>query len=1052
MHISAKFRRKIIPIMPSYRSRKIIDTLLGNGRILTLFFLFLIIFGSISLLGLKRQGFPDVAINMAIVRVVYPDANAEQVERDILLPVERTVDGLDDVKEHQSMSFNNLGMVYVTFDESGDVGARVAELRNEVSLLSLPTDVTDVTVEQLSIKEIGDISIAVFGESAEERYVNAEQIKKQLNEIQGVKTIDVVAQVSPTIDVVFNERKLESFEITRTQAEQAILNANSMMPTASFATKDGLQMQVSSKLEMTSLVDLRKIQVAPGVELKDVATVQESYVESDAYNNVGFRDKEHCFCELIIQPATVLNLYIKDDADLLSISDEVDLLLEEVNEDTDTAVLLVNSADDVRMQIDEILWSLFGKPIESLGPFSFLGYALGGLGLVLLFLLLFMNARIALLAALSIPMSLLLTSIVLAVAGVDLNTLVLFSMVLAIGLVVDPTIVFLESFERFRARGMSARDAAAETYTTVGKGVFLAVMTNVLVFVPFGVVSGFFGEIIQYIPITIIPAMLASMVIPVLFFLPFVAVVTRKETKVVGIGEETWTIGIAFGKMIQALLGSGKGRGLARIAVVVLLFTLPVAVGVPLISSGAIEVVQFSSAGDADYLIVNGALPAGWTRDRARIEVVNNVEQILAEQPEIKKFGYMGQGGNNFTLFVTLVPMDQRKHLEMRTSAELDRDLNDVFSSIKDAEIVSTAAYTGPPQSQYPIKLQVFNDDSETLRYATEKIAQFLRAQDGVKQVNSSEEDEDGIANYIYSIDKASGINPFMVAGLVSEQFGERDIGSLELEGVSYRVNTRTGKTLASLKDIENLTVGRQKLGASLSDPEPFSTQTIQRLNGKRYVEISASVEEGVNILVLQSELDAFLTEERLQEWGLSGSAIDSRGDADSITESFTDLFIALGIAIFLIYVLLVGFFRSFVEPFIILFAIPLGLVGVFLAVAFTTGQLGFLELLGVVAMAGVVVNVTILIIDYANQLRQQGYSAQDAISQSIGTRLRPIILTQITAFAGLVPLMFYSPFWKGLAASIIFGIAASAGLSLFLTPILYSWSKKLGDRFQKSK
>jgi multidrug efflux pump subunit AcrB len=229
-------------------------------------------------------------------------------------------------------------------------------------------------------------------------------------------------------------------------------------------------------------------------------------------------------------------------------------------------------------------------------------------------------------------------------------------------------------------------------------------------------------------------------------------------------------------------------------------------------------------------------------------------------------------------------------------------------------------------------------------------------------------------------------------------------------------------------------------------------SQSIARLDGKRYVEVRAKVDEDtIDPLKVQSALTDYLTKDKLTSLGLSDtSATKTKGIAGSVATSFTQLFLALIIALFLIYLILVGFFRSVLSPLIILFAVPLGFIGVFPAVAIATGQLGFLELLGVVAMAGIVVNVTILIIDFANQMRAKGMSAQEAISTSIAVRFKPILLTKMTIFAGLMPLALFSTFWRGLATVIVFGIVVSGFLSFVTTPILYVWFDAVGNWFKR--
>jgi len=514
-------------------------------------------------------------------------------------------------------------------------------------------------------------------------------------------------------------------------------------------------------------------------------------------------------------------------------------------------------------------------------------------------------------------------------------------------------------------------------------------------------------------------------------------------------------------------------------------------VGGALIQTGAIEVVQFSESDDSDFMLINADLPAEWTFDKAIEEVVGPVQDQLKNYPEIKNFSFFEQGGNSFTMLVTLFPVNEREEEGMRTSEELASDINDDLEKMKlDAVIEASTSSEGPPQDEYPIRIRLLNEDDEALALLAEDVAQYLSDVDGVDLVETSADEatSGGTVTYVLANNEPLTISPFLVYGKIEERLAKTSLGNLTFDHQSYEVmsvmtpEVTSDKTLTDIRIItaEEMIYEQQvaaieaQFGDQLNDPNfpnpidalekpeavylrdlideksVLESESIQRINGDRYVEVYAKVEDDADALQIQADLEEYLDADKLDEFGLPEDTVDFKGSADSIQQSFTDLFISLAVAIFLIYVLLVGFFRSYLEPFIILFAIPLGMVGVFGSVAMTTGQLGFLELLGVVAMAGIVVNVTILLIDYANQLQRAGRTPADAISTSVAVRFRPIILTQLTAFGSLIPLVYLSPFWKGLAAAIIFGIISSALLSLFLTPILYLWANNMTERTKK--
>lgn len=1041
--------------MPSKIVQKFVDFLFNNGKILFLLFGFLVIFGALSVSQMHRQGFPDISVNVAGVQVIYPNASADQVEKEVLGPIENEIAGIETVTEYESTASDSFGLIFVTFDAKADADEVLSDLRDAVKSVTLPEDAMEPVVSSYSVNGSGEFIVGVTGyPDGQQLYDAGESFEATLETVDGVKKVTPLNPISPEVVITFDARKLAKHKLMRSQVEQTIQTSQFAAPVGSFV-EDGMETSIQVSQELEGLEDLKTLQIAPRVELQDVAEVTTRLNNNDYYNRIGYREFDEN-SELFIERALLYAIQIESDADILVVSDALEAELDVLNErDAETSgnfVMMYNQGDETRTQIEEITKSIFGENIEALGVFGFLGYLLGGLSFVVILMFLFMNWRVAVLSAISIPLSLFFAAIYLHLSGIDLNTIVLFSMVLVIGLVVDPTIVFLEALQRYREQGFSPREAAAKTFSTVGLGIFLAVVAHTVVFVPFGVVSGFFGQIIAYIPATVIPALVASIFVPALFYTPVAAYLLRPKKGVVVVGElaGTWKIGQVFGNAVNWLLGPGKMKAVLRVGVVLVIFALPFVVAGGLVSTKTVQVVQFASQDDSDFLLVNGSVNGEWTFEKSVYDVVVPMQNELAKQPEIKNFFYYSQQGNSFTIMATLLPMEERSEKDMRTSNELAADLNESFTTLNlDADIEASTSSEGPPQDSFPVRVRIFEDDLALLMGAVADVKTHLESQEGVKRVDDNVSQGTSGGSLTLAIDSQSGQNAFMTYAMLSDQLAENKLGKLEVENDSYEMISLMSPGINSQDELEMI-VGSD---ANFVQKESVS---IHRLNGERYAEVFASVEEGVDPLEVQAELESYLNADKLKELQLSEDAADFEGSADSIEESFSDLFLALAISIFLIYMILVAFFRSFVEPFIIILAIPLGLVGVFPALWVTTGQLGFLELLGVVAMAGMVVNLTILLIDYANQLQRQGKSPREAIATSVSVRFRPIVLTQMASFGGLIGLIFLSPFWKGLASAIVAGIIASAFLSFFTTPILYQWThssnellKRVGKKFR---
>ena len=1047
-------------------AKRLADGLFGNKQLLILAFVFVLAAGIYGVVSSKREGFPAVSINVGLVSVIYPGASANQVEEQIAKPLEAAIAGIKSVSEYEFTASDGAAFGSVTFKDGADVREAIRDLTNTVSRVNLPEEANEPEIQEISAGGTGDILLGVAGIADPwSLYAKAKEIRDRLGEVEGVASVKIVSGPTPTIRIDFDRDKLAALGMTREQVEGIIRGANVDLPIGTFVNSQNLEVVVGLRKTLPDVTALQNLRIAGETRLYEVANVYPQLDAKDAYTWVGYRESEEISSAFKRGPAIGLSIDGRDGEDLVVVQHRIDDEIAEIAAESNSServITIFSQAEDTEDQVDEIRAGIFGEPIKGWGPVGVVGYLFSGLGLIVLLLLIFVNFRVAVLAAISIPLSLLVGFAFLKFLGINLNTIVLFSMVLVIGLVVDPTIVLLEAMQRYKSQGYAGRELLAKTLSVVGAGVTLAVITNLIVFVPFGVVSGFFGQIIRYIPLTVIPAIIASLVAPVLFILPVAtrwlpagrAIASDVDPELVGVG----VVAQRFGNLIKSLLAPGAGRAALRVLLVVFILSLPVIMAGVFVASGSIKFVQFSTPEDSDFMLVDASIPANWTHERAVQEIAMPVEKVLADQPEVKQFAYFQQSGNSFTLLVSLWPAADRAEGDMRTAEDVMADMNDSFPKPAGAEVEASLSQPGPPQDKYPVKIRVYDNDLDKLRRATEDVAKFLRAQDGVVKVSDTLgvlEPQTGATMLVLDPENPLSANPMAVWGLARSRLSESELDTWTFASESFVVTSRLLPEVRNIDEITGLPValGGQSLGTindALESTVIEPAVRIQRLNGSRYVQIQAKLNPDTDPIAIQTELNNYLSADKLKELDLRENATQSKGAADAIAQSFQDLFVALLIALFLIYVLLVALMRSFVMPAIILFAVPLGLAAVFPALAATTGQLGFLELLGVVAMAGIVVSVTILIIDFANQMKREGVSTPEALGLATAVRLRPILLTKATVVGGLIPLMIYSPFWKGLAIVLASGVAVSGFLSLILTPILYLWADALGKGWRR--
>ncbi len=733
-------------------------------------------------------------------------------------------------------------------------------------------------------------------------------------------------------------------------------------------------------------------------------------------------------------------------------------------------------------QVHEVVSGLVGGELPYDSVFSYAGYVFGGIQLVFLVMLLFVSWRAAVASALALPLSLIFVNIYIYFSGENLNTLVLFSLVLAIGLVVDPALVLLESIQRKVDTGLTGTEAALAAVKDVGMGLFLACLTSILVFVPFGVVSGILGQIIVYIPMTIIPAVVGSYVVP-LVFLTWIGGHFLKRGKAGDEEENLWGIAkllIRFNRWILS------GSRILRVFIIVVALVLPMAVAGYYFSTGLVKSVQFSSSENYDQLQLSYSYFPSTSVER-REALYEKVLKIIVKHDEVQSIFPIGEG----TVFIQLkAALDRPDTISADLAEEINKELADEVGD--DFFDVRTGVISnGPPAGAYQVTIAIKSEDLDAMKTAAMDVADTLLnvcEKDNVFTVETScanpvvEKVDDGFTGKESTVievllDRTILQNnqltipnaplTLMVNMALSNLFqvnGGESVGTVTMDGDA--VNIVLDKKAAdpdTLKDIENtviFTMGGQSL--KLKDfaviREVESPASITRQDGETISVVKARLEMGKDdqataALVQQAVIDYYEADDsaKTTELGLDQGAIGeySEGDSASFIKSFQELFVALLLAIILTYVVLVVFFSSFTQPLVILFAVPLTFIGVFPALAYLgNGQFGFLEIIGLIILVGIVENVAIFLIDAAYQKIRDGWSDVEAISYASGIRLRAVLLTKMTTLVSLLPLAILSEQYRSLSLVIMFGLLTSGVTSLFTTPILFVFFRWLSLKF----
>lgn len=1036
---------------------KLVRFFFDNGRLVWLIIICILIGGIAGLKSLRREGFPAVTIKTVAIQTIYPGATSSEVESKVTKQIESAIKDAKGMKDFSSVSQNSYSQVVINFDESVNIDQAVQDIQNKVSTAKsdLPKEVEQPKVITWNT---GGPSF-VFAVSNNKDFSSTEAEAKNL--ASGIENVDGVKKVTfneaqNEIVVEVDSAKLRQQNITLSTTSQVLQSGNVNYPIGILEI-DGKRQSAITLGSFNSTDEIGNILIGfnqterKPVYLKDVATVSTKSTQLfDQINRFGYLKDGR----VASAPGALLQVELTSDADIIRTKDkilnQIDKLKNDNKIDKDLVVKPVyDQAQSTSDQIKEITDASLGSKKNL--------FLLGGLQLLFIAMLLLVNWRAALVSALSIPFAFGFTFISLALTGTQLNTIVLFSLVLVLGLIVDPAIVMIEAIQRYRDLNYSYKDSVIESGRRYGASLFMAVLTSLLVFFPFGVVSGFFGQIIKYLPLTVIPALLASYFVP-MALLPYLSKKILKkdaedQDQAVFGEEENLSKASRFIMKINTWILENFWHKLVVIAVSIIL----IGSSLSLLALGKIQVVQFATPNDNQTLQVQATFNKGMTFSE-KDQSARNLEENILKDSAVKEYYYISQSPDGFQMFVNLKDKSERKDKSEKSKEVAKRLRNDAPSLNGFDDISVDELAMGPPSGSYQINTQLASNDMGKLESAAKEVGKFLTGLEHVTKVNdgfTGKTDPEIEIKLNRSKVEQAGLSSAEVGMQLKSVVDQSQIGKLNsADGGSSDIYLAVSKKPASIDDIKKLPlVSRTGTVLTVNDVadvvEGQGVSSIERYNGLRFVSIQARVDDTKNTMTVQKKLDEYLTVDKLKELGVDSKV--NKGDIGDMTKSFTELGVALCIAIVLTYIVLVLQFKSFSLPVIMLYTIPLSLIGVFPALWLAKSQFGFLELLGITILVGIVENVAIFLIDYANQLvKEKGLTPKEAIIKASGVRFRPILLTKLVALGGLLPLAIESPFWRGLSLVIIAGIGLSGFFSLLVIPVLYVGIMKLRSKLHK--
>lgn len=1008
----------------------------NNNKLTLILILLFLVFGTFSIFQIKKESAPEVDIPVALISTIYPGASAEDVEELITYPIESKVLSIDEIHKISSVSKNSVSVIIVQFDVKANSNEKIAELKDEVDKAKkdLPKDAEDPRVEKISFENIPIIRYSLTGPYDLAYLKNlADDVKDEFEKELGVSKVEIIGGEEREFQVITKKDLLDKYNISILQVTKAISSANTDIPIGKIEA-DGENYNIKFNGRIKGVEEIKNTLISnvrgSPVFVKDVAEVVDGKKELDSASMLSLNGKKS-------MPAVSINVFKTYEADTVEVSKKIEKRLNELKQNYFPEYVEIELIDSKADTIKKDLMGLFLSGIQTII-------------IVFLILLTFIGKRESVLASLSVPLTFFITFIILKSIGYSLNFITLFSLILALGVLVDSAIVIVEGMNRYIKNGLSLKKAAIETINEFKAPLISGVLTTVVVFLAMLIVSGIVGEFLKPIPITITIVLLSSLFVA-LSLIPTISVGWRNK-KTINLKKDTkggfmLTKIINFYKSILNKIFYNEKLQKKFTIIIISLFIFSLAL--PFI--GILKIDLFTNVG-TDYFMVDIEAPYGTTLNEMR-DRTKQVEAVILNDDRIGSI-QINIGGKNQTSVETIMAGKGTNYASMivrikdkEDSIKITKDLREKFAltDFGTTKINIIEIQAGPP-STAPIEISVAGKNLDELDKISKDFENILSNIPNVTNITTSNVETNG--ELFINVDRAKaamyGLSMDQIALFLRNAVNGIGASTINEDGKSFDIvvksdlsqtNKSNKADINILNSLNILTpVGEIPINTFIANSLIFNRDSIWHEGGDRIVKIYAYPENNVPAASVMLEF-----QNKVAQYNLTpGYTVKYGGDLEEIEKSFTEMLEALIIGIFAVLMLLVLQLNSFRQSFFIISVIPLTIIGIFPMFVILNIPLSFPAMVGIVALAGIVTNNAIILIDKINKNRLEGMDKNKAIFEATESRIRPIILTTLTTVVGMIPLCFSNPTWAPIAYSVVFGLIFASVLTLIVIPLLY--------------
>ena len=1029
---------------------KLAEVSIKRPTLVIVLFTVLILGGLLSYKSLNYELLPKFSPSVVSVTTIYPGASPSEVENTVSKKIEDAVSSMENIKKLDTRSYESLSSVIITLKSGTDVDYALNDAQRRINaiLKDLPEDVDPPSLNKFSLDDLPVMTLSASGKLDEAAFYDLmdKRIAPVLSRVEGVAKVNLIGGQEREIQVSIDANRLQGYGLSLFQVQNAILSSNLDFPTGSVQTREqDVLIRLAGKYrtveELRNLV-IATLKTGAQVRLADVADVQDAQKDVEKIARVNQ------------QSAIAVQVIKQSDANAVGVSEQIRATIEKLEKDyaaggldlevaNDSSVYTLQSADAV---IHDLILAII---------------------LVAFVMLFFLHSiRNALIVMVAIPASLIATFIGMALLGYTLNLMSLLALSLVVGILVDDAIVVLENIYRHMEMGKNRVRAAYDATKEIGFTVTSITLVIVVVFVPIALSTGLAADIIKQFAVTVSIATLLSL----LSSFTIVPWLSSRFGKLEKITNRTF-----FGKII---IGFEKGlhaftnwvSNILKWSLAHKKTTLALVFGL-LISSfyllGAGYIgAEFFAKSDRGEFLVQIEMPKDASIEQTNA-VTQKAEDYLRNKKEVTKLittvgqSSEGMGGSQATAYkseinVQLVDKKDRADASNIYAAKIKKELEPVLVG---AEVKTVPVSILGSAEQAPLALVVTGPEMDSVLAFAKAAMNELKTVQGATEMKLSVEAGNPEINVQVDRDKmaALGLNLSTVGATMQTAFSGNTNGKFRQGEYEYDINIRYGSfNRQSIEDVSNLLfineMGEQvRLSQFATIKESSGPSQLERRDKSTSVTVQAQTvgrPTGTVAAEWQAKFDKINKP--------AGVSYVWSGDMENQSEGFGSLGIALLAAIILVYLIMVALYNSFVYPFVVLFSIPLSIIGALLALALTNNSLNLFTILGLIMLIGLVAKNAIMLVDFTNQRRAEGASTYDALIEANQARLRPILMTTIAMVIGMLPIAIASGAgaeWKnGLAWVIIGGLISSLFLTLVVVPVMYAIFDRIINKVKRGK